>query len=124
ERGTPLVGRAEEFLIEAKNFRKMAYDFGDADDGQIFGINYDVAAGGSHALASGAEKGERRIAAAQRFDQLRAVHFARGFAGGDEDLHVGIVNACVPTTRQTSGKINAESKKLLCGKHRARGQDD
>jgi len=34
----------------------MAYDFGDADDGEVLGIYYDVASGGAHALPSGAEE--------------------------------------------------------------------
>ena len=69
----------------------MAEDFGDADDGEILGIDDGVAAGGAHALAADAEELERRIAAAQGFDQLRAVHFPRSFTGGDQDSQESIV---------------------------------
>src|ERR1700690_1255142 len=35
EVGTPLVGGANELLVEAKNFWKMADDFRNADDGEV-----------------------------------------------------------------------------------------
>ncbi len=69
----------------------MAEDFGDADDGEIFGVNDGIASGGAHALATDTEEFERGILTAQRFDELRAIHFSGGFAGRDEDAHGGIV---------------------------------
>ena len=76
----------------------MADNLGDADDRQILGVDDDVAPGFPHALAarpekcqSGREVRSRHRMSAQRFDQLRAIHFSRRFSCGDEDLHFAIV---------------------------------
>ncbi len=90
----------------------MAKDLSDADDGKVFGVDDNLAPGSSHAFSAGAEKVElcgggasprldgaeprphmsgNGYTPSQRLDQLRAVHFAGGFAGGDQDLHVDIV---------------------------------
>jgi hypothetical protein len=47
----------------------MTENFGDADDGEIPGVDDDLASGGAHALAASAEKVKRRVGAG-----LRAVH--------------------------------------------------
>jgi hypothetical protein len=59
----------------------MAENFGDADDREIFGVDDSVAAGGAHAVPADAEEFELRIAAAQSFDELCAVHFPGSFTG-------------------------------------------
>ncbi len=69
----------------------MAEDFGDADDGEVVGVHNGVAACLAHALAADAEEFERWVVAAKGVDELRAVHFARSFSGGDQDAHRGIV---------------------------------
>ncbi len=69
----------------------MAEDFGDADDGEVFGVDDRVAAGGAHAVSADTEEFEGRIAAAQGFDELRAVHFPRSFASRDQDSQESIV---------------------------------
>jgi hypothetical protein len=46
-----------------------------------------------HALPACAEELEGRVTPTQRFDQLRAIHFAGGFASGHENLHGFIVIA-------------------------------
>ena len=95
EGGPSLVGGADELFVEPKNFRETADDLSDADDGQVFGIDDDVATGGAHALSAGAEEvnlrsmrrdsrprlssGAQLRSPPQRLDQLRAIHFARGF---------------------------------------------
>ena len=47
-----------QILIEAENFRKMADDFSDPDDREIFGVDDNIAAHRPHALTSGAEKSD------------------------------------------------------------------
>ena len=69
----------------------MAEDFGDADDSEVAGIHDGVAAGFAHALAADAEEFQSWVMAAKGADELRAVHFARSFSGGDQDAHRGIV---------------------------------
>jgi hypothetical protein len=110
-----IISGADKFPKESVNFREMTKYLGDADDSQVFGINDDLAASGAHTVSACAEKLKRRIrncgagsptregratdgrrtrfsiGAAQGLNQLRAVHFARGFAGGDQDLHGDIV---------------------------------
>ena len=74
----------------------MADDFGDPDDGEVFGVDYDVAAGGAHAVSAGAkERDAAGDASAQSFNQLASIHVARSLAGGDENLHAAIVRECV-----------------------------
>src|ERR1035438_1351495 len=95
----PLVGRANQTLIEAENLRKMAEDFSDADNREVLGVDDNIAARGAHALPTGAEESKlcgggalpRLWMSAQRFDELRAIHVSGGFPGGDEDLHAAIV---------------------------------
>src|SRR5580698_11318699 len=85
--GTLLICRANQFPIEAENLWQMAHNLSDADDGEIFGVDDDVAPRGAHALPTCTEELERWILPPKRFNQLRAVHFAGGFTGRDQNLH-------------------------------------
>ncbi len=97
--GPPLVRGANQFLVETEDFRKMAEDLGDADNGKVLRIDNDLATGGTHALAARPEKayrgggvspegvrtkfgGETDFSSPrpQRLNQLGAVHLARRFA--------------------------------------------
>ncbi len=71
--------------------RQVAENFGDADDRQVPCVHHRVAARGPHFVSANPKEFERRIFAAQGCDQLRAIHFARGLPGGDENLHGDIV---------------------------------
>src|SRR5580704_6492041 len=66
----------------------MAEYLGDADDGEIFGVDDGVATRAAHAVSAHAEELERWLPAPQSFDKLRAVHFAGGLPGRDQDSHV------------------------------------
>jgi len=81
EVGFPLVGLGDQMPVPAVDLWQVAEDFGDAHDGEVFRVDYGVAAGGAHALSPDAEELELRVAAVQGFDELRAVHFPRSFAG-------------------------------------------
>jgi hypothetical protein len=70
----------------------MAEDFGDADDGEVFGVDNCVAAGGAHAVSADAEEFKGSVAASQGFDELSAVHFPRSFASRDQDSQESIVS--------------------------------
>jgi len=65
----------------------VAENFGNADYGEIFGVDDCAASGGAHAVAADAEELEaigweslwgdsRNGGAAQGFDELGAIHFA------------------------------------------------
>ena len=86
-----LVCRSNQFFVESENFRKMAENFSDADHRQVLGVDHNLASSGPHAFSASAEEVKGWVTASQRLDQLRAVHFARGFAGGDENFHESIV---------------------------------
>ena len=97
-RGMPLICRANQVPIEPENFRKMADDLGDANHGQVPGVDEDVASGRTHEFAAGTEEIHARVGtndSPQRFNQLRPIHFTRGFTGGDQEFHGPIVNAGV-----------------------------
>ncbi len=94
----PLVCFADKAAVQAKNFREVAEDFGDADYGEVFRIDDGVATFGPHAFptypkernaaqgyAGGIGPRPGAIDLPQRLNQLRAVHFTRGFAGRDEE---------------------------------------
>ena len=55
----PVIGDAHEFAKQAVDFREMAEDLRDSNDGEIFGVDDDFAAGRSHPIAARAEEGER-----------------------------------------------------------------
>ena len=65
----------------------MAENLRDADDGKVSRVDDDVASGRAHALSAGTEELERRSLPTQHFNQLRAIHFARSFTGGNQNLH-------------------------------------
>ena len=85
------LGFVNQFVKESPNFGEMAQDFGDADDGEIAGIDEGVAACLAHARAAHAEELERGIAPPQGLDELRAIHFTGSLAGRDQDSHGDIV---------------------------------
>src|SRR5258706_4935028 len=76
-----LVGFFNQMLVEAVDLRQMAEDFRDADNRKIFRVDDGVAADGAHAFSADTEEINPRIAATQGFNELRAVHFSRSFAG-------------------------------------------
>jgi len=80
-------------MKQTPDFWKMAENFSDADDGEVPGVNDDVAPGGAHLVATNPEEFERWITGPQRIHQLRAVHFARSFARRDQNAHRSIVTA-------------------------------
>ena len=69
----------------------MADNLSDSDNREVLSIDNNLASGSSHALPARAEELNRWVAPPQRLNQLRAIHFARGFAGGDKNLHSCIV---------------------------------
>ena len=91
ERGMAPVGLGDQLVKQAVDFGQMADDFGNADDGEVLGVDNRVASGGAHAVSAHAEKFRRRIAASQSLDELSAVHFTGGLARGDENSHASIV---------------------------------
>ena len=56
-----VLGGADEFAEETVDFWEMAEDFGDADDGEVFGVNDDLAAGGAHAVSARTEEGKVHV---------------------------------------------------------------
>src|SRR5208282_5429490 len=99
ERRALLIGRANQLLIESKNLRQVADDFGDADNGQVFCVDDDLAACRAHPLSARPEEtdlpslrrgrrprlpgGAKLRPPPQRVDQLRAIHVSRSLTGGD-----------------------------------------
>ena len=81
------IGVGDQFMKESVDLWQMTEDFGDADDGEIFGVDDDVASGGAHLLSADAEELCRGVPAPQGLDQLRAIHFPRSFARRDEHTH-------------------------------------
>ena len=59
----------------------------EAEDGDVFGMNHRIQAGGAHAFAAGAEQRQAGLPALQRGDQLRSVGVAGSLAGGEQDAH-------------------------------------
>jgi hypothetical protein len=134
-------------FIEPKNLRQMAHNFSDAHHGEVLGVDDDLASGGEHALPARPEEVKLRrwcrgrILAGrdaaelrqswsgslppQRRNELRAIHFARGFAGGDEDLHGRIVTAAAAPTgtvlRQVSEtRLEGRKARPVCNGARSR----
>src|SRR5208282_4255682 len=103
KRRTLLIGRTDQFSIEPKNLRQTAKNLSDADDREVFRIDNYFASSSPHALPARAEKfklqglrsdsrprlssrANLRSFSQQGLHQLRAIHFARGFTRGDENL--------------------------------------
>ncbi len=116
----------------------MANNLSDADDRKLLGIDNNFATGSSHALPARAEEfklpglcGGGRFAPQldgaeprphmsrtgyappQRFDQLRAIHFARGFAGRDENPHGDIVTGQNESGVQSSALAGEGARSTL-----------
>src|SRR5579872_6301841 len=85
------IGLADEVLIKSEDLRQVTQDLGDADHREISSIHDGLAPGCAHAVSANAEELKLRVKAMQRFDQLRAVHFAGRLPGGDQDSHAAIV---------------------------------
>src|ERR1700675_2447193 len=105
----------------------MTQNLSDADDREVFGVDNDLATRCPHALAARAEKFNRpglrrggrirppsgaklRSPPPQRFNQLRAIHFARGLTGRDQNLHAAIV------LEPGEGRSNPSAKTPKCPK--------
>src|SRR5579863_8061280 len=58
EVGAAAVGFADQAPKKSPDFRQMAENFRDANDGQVFGVDDSVASGGAHATPANAEEGE------------------------------------------------------------------
>src|SRR6267142_1647976 len=56
EVGLPAIGFFTQVAIKTENFRQVAENFGDADYGQVFGVDDRVASGGAHAVPADAEE--------------------------------------------------------------------
>ena len=111
EIGSALVSFLNQAMEEPVDLRQTTEDFGDADDGQVSGIDHRVTTDSAHALAADAEEGKFRRCGdsrprlsggaqlrwflsggmTQSFDQLRTIHFTGGFTRGDENEHGSIV---------------------------------
>jgi hypothetical protein len=115
----------------------MANNLSDADDRKVLSIDNNFATGSSHELSARAEKFKphglcgggalprmdgaeprphmRRAAYAppQRFHQLSAVHFARGFAGRDENPHRDIVTGQNESGVQSSALAGEGARSTL-----------
>ena len=118
-------------MVPAVDLRQMAEDFGNADDGEVFGVDDDLAAGGAHALSACAEEGkfsglrlqrrgcgaslhmDRRDSTAQGFDQLRTVHFPGSFTGRDQDSQESIVKP-LSQLAECSDALGVESTPQDC----------
>src|SRR5579862_6849871 len=50
------VGLFNQVPIKSEDFRKMAENLGDTDDGEIFGVDHGFVARGAHAVATDTEK--------------------------------------------------------------------
>ena len=70
-------GFGNQMIEERIDFAKMTEDLGDADDSEIFRIDNRFTTGGAHAGSANAKEFKGRIAALERSDQFRAVHFTR-----------------------------------------------
>src|SRR5580704_210024 len=81
EVGPASVSFLDQMPVEAENLGQVAENFGDADHGEILSVDDCVAAGGAHSLSANAEELNLLIAAAQRFDELRTIHFSGRLAG-------------------------------------------
>src|ERR1700733_7353614 len=73
------IGFLDQVVEQAVDLWQVAEDFRDADDRQIFGVGHRLASGGAHAVPAYPKKIQRMLAPAQSLNQLRAVHFPRGF---------------------------------------------
>src|SRR5205807_853038 len=96
-----------QYPIEPKNGRSTAKNLSEADDCQILRLDNNLATSSPHALSArpeeikrqGSRRGGRICPPSgakvrrlpQRFNQLRAVHFTRGFASGNKNLQETIV---------------------------------
>ena len=88
EIGPPPVGLADQSSIEPENLREPAENLGDADDGEVFGVDDGLAPGSPHAIAADAEEAKPTLRvrwvlagrAPQRINQLRPIHLPRSFA--------------------------------------------
>ena len=130
-----LIDRAKQFPIQPKNLRQTAKNLSDADDGKVFRINNDLASRRPHALPARAEKFKLQCLRGggaepchhtsrngrpppQRFNQLRAIHFARGFAGGDQNSHGSIVTGRRKQCSMGSAFAGADATRADAGRQR------
>src|SRR5262245_11657968 len=70
------------------NFGQMTEDLSHAKNGEVPGIDNNVASGRAHLDAANTHALQRWLAAAQDRYQLRAIPVTGSFAGRDEQLHV------------------------------------
>ena len=115
----------------------MANNLSDADDRKVFSIDNDFATGSAHALPTRTEElklpalcgggalscldgaeprphmSRNGYTPPQSFKQLRAVHFARGFAGRDENPHGDIVTGQNESRVQSSAFAGEGARSIL-----------
>ena len=88
--GTGNLDVADEAAELGVDVGSVAEDFGDAHVGDVFGADDAGLAGGLHELAAEAGEGGVREVVAEGVDELRAVEVSGGFAGGEEEVRVGV----------------------------------
>src|ERR1051326_1332931 len=91
----------------AADVRQVFDHFNQPDDGDIFRIDQQLAAGGTHFFSAHAEEGGAGGLLAQRVNELRAVSIAGGFAGGEQKLHAAIMPeqlCAIPTLSLSKGR--------------------
>ena len=109
--GRRCVRLGDQPVEQTPDFRQMAEYFGDPDHGQIPRVHHGVASRGSHAVPARSKDFERRVAAAERPDELRAVHFAGGLSGGDENSHPAIVKG--PGSAKGARSLRIRPERIL-----------
>src|ERR1700683_908695 len=85
EGGFSYFGFFGELAEDFQHGGNFVNHFGDAEDGDLFGVDDDFDAGGAHAFATHAED-VRASFGAEGGGEAGAVHVTGGFAGGDENL--------------------------------------
>ena len=88
--GVGLVDVADEPAELGVDVGGVAEDFGDAHVGDVFGADDAGLAGGLHEEAAETGEGGLGESLFQGVDDLRAVEIARGFAGGEKEVRVGV----------------------------------
>lgn len=76
---------AQDGAADMHDIGEVPDDFGDAHEGEFFGVEEQLDAVGLHLVAAEAEEGGAGELFLQALDDKGAVEITGGFAGGDED---------------------------------------